>query len=1619
MKKIKLLKQSKKFVAVVTAVALLDAPVAYAADTSVPETAQYQAEEVVDSTDEISSEQPESESEVQQTGESEEAVESETEQSSEPETSETEKTTEVQEESVADIEKETLEAVTETAEIVQSAPESGNGWGDDGYYYQNGEIVKDREVTYWDEENERYRYTRFDENGIQYKNSWYQDGDNWYYYGEEGDRAEGLVDIAGNTYFFDSSGIMLRASTFSITDQETGKEINYRSDENGHVVKGWYHDSWNSWYYDPVTGIMATGVVTIDDKTYCFDTYMRVNYAYTQDGILYYFGEDGVLEEKQEITQDGWTSFRGNEYYIRDGELVKGQFITEGDDTYFVAWDGVLYKSTTFSVYDGEKDTYGNYRADENGRLVKGWYQPEGSDERYYYDESGNAANGITEVDGDTYYFELGGRMCTDYVFSEKGILYFFGSDGTLTDSQTIEEDGWIQNGDKRYYVQDGKLVTSKFITVDDSTYYMDGSGVMMKDQTFSVWDEEEGASHDYRADSNGHIIKGWYQPEESDEWYYYDANGKAGSGITEVNGNTYYFGYEGRMYTDYIVSENKTLYYFGSDGVCRNPQSIEQDGWIQLEDKWYYAKDGELVKSNFVTDNGNTYYMGYDGYMLTNDTFYAYNQDKGQEDWYRVDQDGHLVKGWYYESDSDAMGYNNWFYYNEDGSAVKGITEINGKTYYLNYEGEMLTNYVVTENGKIYHFDKNGVLSEENTLDKDDWVQFDGDWYYVKDGQLVQNEFLTVDGQTYYMNYNGVMETNTEFSIYDSDSDRTCYYRVDKDGHLVKGWFRYNESDTDWYYYDENGVKAEGLQNLNGTTYYFKNDYDGNGEMVANQAVVIDGTFYYFGSNGALEKKDNIEKDGWIGTSSCWYYVQNHDLVRKCAMKIDNALYVFDANGEMVVNDTCYAYPKGDTDGERYIYRTDSDGHAIKGWYENQNGWYYYDAEGRGVSGIQTINQSMYYFVDSEMQLNTKSVKDGKLYVFGGDGVGAEYTKDGWVGSRYMHNGGYYIKDGKLAEGWTKIDNKWYYFAKEDGESGMPGLKSLGQTKIDGSYYFFNSNGEMQTGLIKSSDKTRYADASGKLQESGWYQHTDGTWYYFKDAVAVTGLVKINGTYNMFQQDGTWSGALTASNNGWQKNGSDYYYLQNGVPITSTSKVVGGETYYFDEDGVMMRNCQYDGHYLQASGAMLVNGWLQDDAGVYSYYDANGVCVESGWKQINNQWYYFEQTNMNNQDRIIDGKLYRFASSGVSDGIGIDVAEGWNLIAGQYYYVKNNALVKNSIETIDGNSYCFDYEGRMLFNRIMEIDGKRYFFNANGMMEKNVWCYKDNSYAGSDGVLYTGEHVIEGQKYLFSDQGILIRGNRLSEDYKTVTVVDENGVIKNTVSANDDGWVRIANSWYYVKNGMFVRNRLLQINGKCYYFGMNGEMAVNEGIGDWSGFGQGYANADGVVITDGWVNNNQYVEDGTFIWSDPAIINGKYYLFVDRYSISGVGEEDGVYYYFDGNGNRTRQNMVQGWNKVHDEWYYMDDEGNLLKNTSKQIGNAFYCFDSSGKMVTNRLETVHSYTELHYAYYGADGTPVRNCWKTFEDETYYFDANGWAVTGVQHIDGKKYVFDNDGCLIQ
>ena len=56
---------------------------------------------------------------------------------------------------------------------------------------------------------------------------------------------------------------------------------------------------------------------------------------------------------------------------------------------------------------------------------------------------------------------------------------------------------------------------------------------------------------------------------------------------------------------------------------------------------------------------------------MFVNQTFSRYDSEDGQENCYRVDQYGHLVKGWYkVKEDYDENVY--WYYYDDNGVAVE-----------------------------------------------------------------------------------------------------------------------------------------------------------------------------------------------------------------------------------------------------------------------------------------------------------------------------------------------------------------------------------------------------------------------------------------------------------------------------------------------------------------------------------------------------------------------------------------------------------------------------------------------------------------------------------------------------------------------------------------------------------------------------------------------------------------------------------------------------------------------------------------------------------------------------------------------------------------------------------
>jgi len=100
----------------------------------------------------------------------------------------------------------------------------------------------------------------------------------------------------------------------------------------------------------------------------------------------------------------------------------------------------------------------------------------------------------------------------------------------------------------------------------------------------------------------------------------------------------------------------------------------------------------------------------------------------------------------------------------------------------------------------------------------------------------------------------------------------------------------------------------------------------------------------------------------------------------------------------------------------------------------------------------------------------------------------------------------------------------------------------------------------------------------------------------------------------------------------------------------------------------------------------------------------------------------------------------------------------------GNYYPVNSDgALTINSWMTVNGNKYYTDSQGHAVtgFKDIgVETRSKRYCFNKNYTLRKNNWVQIDSKlyYAGKDGILVTGWQTINGRRFHFDSNGVLIK---------------------------------------------------------------------------------------------------------------------------------------------------------------------------------------------------------------------------------------------------------------------
>ena len=400
----------------------------------------------------------------------------------------------------------------------------------------------------------------------------------------------------------------------------------------------------------------------------------------------------------------------------------------------------------------------------------------------------------------------------------------------------------------------------------------------------------------------------------------------------------------------------------------------------------------------------------------------------------------------WYQED-----GY--WKYRLTDGEMAIGWREIGGATYFFNGKGQMQAGRWLHLNddwgenakGNDYYLNQNGKMQTGG------WFKLDDSWYYIQsNGARRFSELSEIGGKKYLFAADGKMLTGHQ--VYNG---KKMFFSESGALQAAGKPSTWQKIDSDWYFYDEDGLKTVGKKIINGSTYYFNQE-----GVMQTGWTFVDGHWNYFASSGAM-------KTGWVKDQETWYYLDPETGIMAVGSKeIDGKNYFFSSAGTMQVgwqwsNDSWHYYA--------------TSGALQTGWLKDGDAWYYLEGkEGVMLVGLHQVDGKQYYFSKS----------------------GAMQTGWKWFDNHYR----YFESNGAMKTGWIKDKGVWYYLNPEDG------IMLVGLHKVNGDHYYFDESGAMQTGWKQLDGNWYYFQADGSLLKNattpdGYKVNEEGIW---KQAVAA-----------------------------------------------------------------------------------------------------------------------------------------------------------------------------------------------------------------------------------------------------------------------------------------------------------------------------------------------------------------------------------------------------------------------------------------------------------------------------------------------------------------------------------
>ena len=183
------------------------------------------------------------------------------------------------------------------------------------------------------------------------------------------------------------------------------------------------------------------------------------------ENIKYHFGADGKCDKKEEIQESGWVKKEDGYYWLKeDGTILTESGWKELDGKKYFLEEGGRRAEGWKEI---EEQRY--YFVPETGQMKLGWSTIDGK--KYYFEKDGHQTIGWRSLGGKKYYFVPGtGQMKRGWSTID-GKKYYFEKDG----SQTY---GWRSIGGKMYYFAEKTGVLRKgWLTLGNKKYYLNKDG--------------------------------------------------------------------------------------------------------------------------------------------------------------------------------------------------------------------------------------------------------------------------------------------------------------------------------------------------------------------------------------------------------------------------------------------------------------------------------------------------------------------------------------------------------------------------------------------------------------------------------------------------------------------------------------------------------------------------------------------------------------------------------------------------------------------------------------------------------------------------------------------------------------------------------------------------------------------------------------------------------------------------------------------------------------------------------------------------------------------------------------------------------------------------------------